>query len=66
MMRLVDPQHAIAITGDIDLIDAARALLDAPIGCQRQAEELEQQHAIHAVVADEHDRILRVALEQQT
>lgn len=42
MTRLVEAQHAAAAIFDIDFIDAAGTLLDAPIGRQRQLEELQQ------------------------
>ena len=65
MEHLVEAQHAAPAFSEIDLIHAAGALLDAPIRCQRQTEELQQQYAVHVIVAHEHDRVLGIAREHQ-
>jgi hypothetical protein len=40
-------------------------LLDAPIGRQRQSEELQQQDAVHAVVGYQHNRFIIMAREHE-
>ncbi len=65
MVRFIEAQHAILSVGDVDLVDATWTLLDAPIGCQRQPEELQQQRTVYAVMADEHDRVVRMAREHE-
>src|SRR5215472_11329425 len=51
MVRLVDALHLNAPLDDVDLIDAARRLGEAPIAGQRLVEELQQQRAVDAVMA---------------
>ena len=50
---------------DIDLVEAAGRLRDAPIGRQRLIEQFEQQRAVHAVVADHDDRLVGMARKDQ-
>ena len=65
MMRFVESQYATPADSDINLIHAAGALLDRPIGRQRQTEEPQQQCAVHAIVTYEHDRILGMLPENE-
>src|SRR6476646_443179 len=61
MAGLVDPADVSLAVLDIDLVEAARALFEPPVGRQRQIEKLQKERAVHAVVADNHDRTARVA-----
>ena len=57
MVCLVDAADVSFTTFDVDFVETARALFEAPVGRQRQADELQQERAVDAVVADDHDRI---------
>jgi hypothetical protein len=65
MMCLVEAQHAAQIIFDIDLVHTAGTLIDAPIGRQRQSEELQQLHAVHAVVGYQHNCFIIMAREHE-
>src|SRR5439155_14760977 len=53
MAGAVDAVDYPAVRAEIDLVDAARALLDPPVARQRQFERMQQQHPIDAVMRDE-------------
>ena len=58
MMGFINAQYVDMPVGEIDLIDAARILCKSPIGRKRLIEQLEQQGAVHSVVAYQNDRII--------
>jgi len=66
MMCFVEAQHAAQAIFDINLVHTAGTLLDAPIGCQRQSEKLQQQDAVHAVVAYQHNRFVIMPREHES
>ena len=45
MARLVDPADVNLAVPDIDLVEAARALFEPPVGRQRQVEKLQKECA---------------------
>src|SRR5437588_1370570 len=55
VLRFVDAAYANAASSDIDFVDAARILRHAPVSGKRLVEKFEQQGAVHAVMADQHD-----------
>src|SRR5579871_1612206 len=65
MMGLVETNDANAAAVNVDPVEAAWRLRDAPVRRQRQAEQWQQHDAIDAVVADQHDRIAVMAREHQ-
>src|SRR5918993_1180472 len=65
MTRVVQPLHPhVACGEDLDLVQGAGVLNQPPIGRQRHVEELQQQHAVHAVMAHHHHRLLGVAQQR--
>ena len=58
---LVDALNGNLAVSDIDLVETARRLREAPIGRQRLIEQLHQQCAVHAVMADQHDGVVGMA-----
>src|SRR6185437_12658716 len=53
----VDADDAERSTANVDFVDAARLLRDAPVGRQRHVKTLHQNGAVHAVMADQHNRV---------
>jgi hypothetical protein len=64
MAGVVDPDDLDAAAGDVDLVDAARRLHEAPVGGERLVEHLEQQRSVDAVMADENDGVAVVMFER--
>lgn len=56
--RLVHAQHSNLAVEYVDLIDAAWLLRRPSVGRQGLIKELEQQGAVHAVMADENDGVV--------
>ena len=61
-MRTMDNLAA----ADVDLVEAARRLLNAPVGRQRQLKALQQQCPVNAVMANHHDRVFAMLVEHET
>ena len=64
-MRVVDAQYANIPGHDIDFVDAARILCNPPVRRQWLIEKLEQQCAVHTVMADEDNSVIDVVREDE-
>jgi hypothetical protein len=65
MTRFVGPDNLDSSAERIDLIDAAGVLRKPPIGGQGLVEQLKEECAIDAVVADQHDCVINVPIEDE-
>jgi hypothetical protein len=63
VMRLVDTQYPSLPADDIDLVDAAWILCQPPERGQWLIEQLQQQRAVYAVMAHNHDRVVAMTLK---
>jgi hypothetical protein len=62
-MRLVETQYLSLPADDIDLVYAAWILCQPPERGQWLIEQLEQQRAVYAIMAHNHDRVVGMTLK---
>jgi hypothetical protein len=65
VLRFIDPDNGDMPAKHVDLVDAARRLCKAPIGGQRLIDQLNQQRPVHAGMANQHDCILNMPIENE-
>jgi len=65
VLRFVDPCHDDTSADHVDLVNAARRLCKAPIGGQGLIDQLNQQRTVHAGMANQHDRVLNMSIENE-
>src|SRR5215472_5116911 len=61
MLGRIDAAHANPGCAHIDLVNTARLLRQAPIGRERLFQEMQEERAVHAVMADQHDGFVGMA-----
>src|SRR5215472_2014281 len=61
MLDRIDAAHANPGCAQIEFVDTARLLCQAPIGRERLFQELQEERAVHAVMADQHDGFVGMA-----
>eukprot|EP01031_Cornospumella_fuschlensis_P052681 gene52681-64376_t len=66
MRGVVHLHEARGLTGEVEDGEVARVLRKAPIGRQRQVEQMAEQDAVHAVMPHEDDLFARMSRQRET
>lgn len=66
MLGLVDSDNTDTLDRNINLVDAARVLSQAPVRGEWLIAELKQDRAVHAVMTHQDDRVGGVAVDHET